>query len=784
MAENIDSSNQTKNHDEKDDINHTITIKIESYKNIVSKLKELINIIKGNEKICENKQSILEYIKFTEIFPFDKLKPKIYDIFKVSNNKELYEYLLNEIKISYNKEKTELNNQNEINIRIQLYKVFEILSYFISPSLIFNDDTNNKKKSLGYFINWIIKDNILTRSIINSYINIFDLYLVLTDYYSINRECLLSIEGTKKILYLIDILNLQNIFSYKFIINKRKILFYNINNLIYELYRTYNTSLNELNDISHYIVQFKKNKLSSDIVEKILNETTLITQINQEFKKFLIENLMINYSEINKDTNHKEKEIIIYFIIIINNNSIISIDYNVNWSILNEILNKYIKEKDFDKVINFLSNIKNNNNIDKYINNDIIKEVFKNAPFEKIICICDFIKNDKDLINELLNKNNTKNGIKLIKALKLNSYEYDKKYDEFNLNNFFYYKINSCLNDCFDILLSFALISEETYNTCIRLLLKNLYKEFGNKNNEDFSLPLNEDEDIEINDINNDNNNKKNNNSFNDIINFFINENKRKKNKENNDNLIIKKEKILTLYHFAKSKGLNLTDKNQKLFNKEFINDNSILNVNYYKYIPEDKYQPHDPSCITINIKTQKIIFVDNAQILKDNIKYFRKSKYIGIDSEWSSSSLNINVTETASILQLSNYNEKFILIIDLIKMKNDKEFFEVFKTNFKEKIFIGYAFNKSDIEQFFDELQEMFKDTEIVDLIEIYQNKYLEKAPSLKIMCEKILGKKMCKYEQCSYWENRPLKKSQLHYAALDAVICVTLYKILSKKD
>ena len=116
--------------------------------------------------------------------------------------------------------------------------------------------------------------------------------------------------------------------------------------------------------------------------------------------------------------------------------------------------------------------------------------------------------------------------------------------------------------------------------------------------------------------------------------------------------------------------------------------------------------------------------------------------------------------------------------------MKNDKEFFEVFKTNFKEKIFIGYAFNKSDIDQFFDELQEMFKDTEIVDLIEIYQNKYLEKAPSLKIMCEKILGKKMCKYEQCSYWENRPLKKSQLHYAALDAVICVTLYKILSKKD
>lgn len=33
--------------------------------------------------------------------------------------------------------------------------------------------------------------------------------------------------------------------------------------------------------------------------------------------------------------------------------------------------------------------------------------------------------------------------------------------------------------------------------------------------------------------------------------------------------------------------------------------------------------------------------------------------------------------------------------------MKNDKEFFDLFKQNFKDKIYIGYAFNKSDIQQF-----------------------------------------------------------------------------------
>ena len=53
-----------------------------------------------------------------------------------------------------------------------------------------------------------------------------------------------------------------------------------------------------------------------------------------------------------------------------------------------------------------------------------------------------------------------------------------------------------------------------------------------------------------------------------------------------------------------------------------------------------------------------------------------------------------------------------------------------------------------------------------------------MEKAPLLKIICEKVLGKKMCKYEQCSYLEKTPLKKSQLHYAAFDAIVCVPFYK------
>ena len=78
-------------------IDPIIAKKTENYKSILSKLKEIIVIIKGSQKIPENKMSILEYISFPEVFPFEKLKNKIYDIFQVKNNKDLYDYLLKEI---------------------------------------------------------------------------------------------------------------------------------------------------------------------------------------------------------------------------------------------------------------------------------------------------------------------------------------------------------------------------------------------------------------------------------------------------------------------------------------------------------------------------------------------------------------------------------------------------------------------------------------------------------------------------------------------------------------
>lgn len=43
--------------------------------------------------------------------------------------------------------------------------------------------------------------------------------------------------------------------------------------------------------------------------------------------------------------------------------------------------------------------------------------------------------------------------------------------------------------------------------------------------------------------------------------------------------------------------------------------------------------------------------------------------------------------------------------------------------------------------------------------------------------MCDKLLNVKMSKLEQVSNWDTRPLRKSQIHYSALDSVITLRLY-------
>ena len=146
------------------------------------------------------------------------------------------------------------------------------------------------------------------------------------------------------------------------------------------------------------------------------------------------------------------------------------------------------------------------------------------------------------------------------------------------------------------------------------------------------------------------------------------------------------------------------------------------------------------------------------------------------MDSEWREP-IYCNEKVFPSILQMANQNESCAMIVDLKKLGNEEEFLEVFKNSVKYKNFIGYDFNTSDIGNFSESLKKVFNEINIMDIIDVYQEKYLKKAESLSKLCLNFFGKKLCKGCQCSQWDIRPLTKFQLHYAALDALACIKIY-------
>ena len=149
------------------------------------------------------------------------------------------------------------------------------------------------------------------------------------------------------------------------------------------------------------------------------------------------------------------------------------------------------------------------------------------------------------------------------------------------------------------------------------------------------------------------------------------------------------------------------------------------------------------------------------------------------MDSEWREG-VYPNEFPKASILQICNYDEDCVLIFDLIKAENDKSFLQEFSNFFSGKKFIGYDFSRSDLNRFNVEIQNNFNNNNIIDIIQIYQLKYLKKCESLSKLSYLFFGKGLCKISQCSNWEIRPLSKRQIHYASLDALICLKLYKKL----
>lgn len=99
--------------------------------------------------------------------------------------------------------------------------------------------------------------------------------------------------------------------------------------------------------------------------------------------------------------------------------------------------------------------------------------------------------------------------------------------------------------------------------------------------------------------------------------------------------------------------------------------------------------------------------------------------------------------------------------------------------------VIVGFSFN-SDVEQFARKLPHLKFYRYIKNFIDAqYYFGVVTQSPpmtGLAKVADKIFGTPICKGEQMSNWERRPLRLTQQHYGALDAYILVDLIDKLSK--
>ena len=129
--------------------------------------------------------------------------------------------------------------------------------------------------------------------------------------------------------------------------------------------------------------------------------------------------------------------------------------------------------------------------------------------------------------------------------------------------------------------------------------------------------------------------------------------------------------------------------------------------------------------------------------------------------------------------------NNKQIYIIDVVKLCQSPIFVEFINSLFENKNItkIGHSI-QNDFSEMKLNINLVINPQNFVDLVELYNEVSEKKVSSVSLtnQLQQFLGKKKSKREAFSNWEGRPLRKVQLHYAAVDAYACILVYEKLNK--
>ncbi|CAD8200999.1 unnamed protein product [Paramecium pentaurelia] len=229
------------------------------------------------------------------------------------------------------------------------------------------------------------------------------------------------------------------------------------------------------------------------------------------------------------------------------------------------------------------------------------------------------------------------------------------------------------------------------------------------------------------------------------------------------------------------------------------------LQINYHKGFQEipnilfekDEFKPTEEFVnneIGVYLHCKDFGYTENQIILIDKVdenyfdawKYIHSSNAVGYDCEHVTPWTKLDYYGfRVCLVQIATKNHVFIF--DYQKLKEALEFKKDVRQLMENaqimKIGLGV---EDDLKHTVNYLK--LKNIKIRSVIELSSCfKLLEeenKKKSLAYITEFYFLKKLSKYETCSNWEYRPLRKAQTHYAALDAIISLQIYLKMKEKN